>query len=69
MNADGTAYAGPYNGSVNTAGMGIGPGVAPQADIYALRVFGCAGARPSRRRRSSGPPTRTGTATRPTTST
>jgi subtilisin family serine protease len=43
VNADGTAYVGPYNGSVNTAGMGIGPGVAPQADIYALRVFGCAG--------------------------
>ena len=43
VNADGTAYSGPYNASLNTAAMGIGPGVAPQADIYALRVFGCVG--------------------------
>ena len=43
VNADGTAYAGPYNGSVNTAAMGIGPGVAPGAKLYGLRVFGCAG--------------------------
>ena len=43
VNADGTAYAGPYNGSVDTAAMGIGPGVAPGAELYGLRVFGCAG--------------------------
>ena len=43
VNADGTTYAGPYNASVNTAPMGVGPGVAPQAELYALRVFGCAG--------------------------
>jgi subtilisin family serine protease len=43
VNADGTAYAGPYNGSVNTTAMGIGPGVAPGAKLYGLRVFGCAG--------------------------
>ena len=43
VNADGTAYAGPYNGSVDTASMGIGPGVAPGAKLYGLRVFGCAG--------------------------
>jgi subtilisin family serine protease len=43
VNADGTTYTGPYNGSLNTFAMGIGPGVAPQAGIYALRVFGCVG--------------------------
>jgi hypothetical protein len=43
LNGDGTSFAGPYTGSLNTAAMGIGPGVAPEAGIYALRVFGCAG--------------------------
>jgi subtilisin family serine protease len=43
VNADGSTFAGPYNGSTDTSGLGIGPGVAPAAEIYALRVFGCAG--------------------------
>lgn len=43
VNGDGTAYSGPYNGTVDTAAMGIGPGVAPGAKLYGLRVFGCAG--------------------------
>lgn len=43
VNADGTTYTGPYNTALNTAAMSIGPGVAPQASIYALRIFGCNG--------------------------
>ena len=43
VNADGTSFAGPYNAALNTAAMMIGPGVAPQASLYGLRVFGCAG--------------------------
>ncbi|MGC5172799.1 S8 family peptidase [Microbacterium sp. DT81.1] len=41
--ADGTAYTGPYDASTPSTPFDIGPGVAPQADLYALRVFGCAG--------------------------
>jgi subtilisin family serine protease len=43
VNADGTGYTGPYTSSVDLNAMAIGPGVAPAAGIYALRVFGCAG--------------------------
>lgn len=43
VNPDGTAYTGPYDDTVLGTTFGIGPGVAPQADLYALRVFGCAG--------------------------
>jgi len=41
----GATYSGPYNGSISTnpADWKVFPGVAPQADIYAYRVFGCAG--------------------------
>src|SRR6478672_5161764 len=41
----GATYTGPYNGttSTNPADWKVFPGVAPQADIYAYRVFGCAG--------------------------
>src|SRR4029453_10500958 len=40
----GATYAGPYNPGIYTAGaFRIGPGVAPNADIYPYRVFGCAG--------------------------
>ena len=41
----GATYTGPYNGSISTnpADWKVFPGVAPQADIYAYRVFGCAG--------------------------
>jgi subtilisin family serine protease len=41
--ADGSAFAGPYNASTPTTTMGIGPGVAPGAKLYGLRVFGCNG--------------------------
>jgi subtilisin family serine protease len=45
VNADGSTYTGPWDGSTDTSfdAMHIGPGVAPQADVYALRVFGCEG--------------------------
>ena len=39
----GATYTGPYDSSTASKAWIIGPGVAPQADIYALRVFGCAG--------------------------
>ena len=43
VNADGSTFTGPWNTSTPFAGMRIGPGVAPQAELYALRVFGCTG--------------------------
>jgi subtilisin family serine protease len=44
VNANGTTYAGPWNATgVPTSTMRIGPGVAPKAELYALRIFGCAG--------------------------
>jgi minor extracellular serine protease Vpr len=42
--ADGKTYTGPYNAStVASHSWLVGPGVAPKADLYAIRVFGCAG--------------------------
>ncbi len=43
VNSDGTSYNGPYSSTINFDNFRIGPGVAPQADLYALRVFGCTG--------------------------
>ncbi len=44
VKADGTTYTGPYNAAAYTPGaFRIGPGVAPKADLYSVRVFGCAG--------------------------
>src|SRR5258707_3559688 len=40
---DGTTYHGPYDQAAYAAGFGIGPGVAPLADLYMVRVFGCTG--------------------------
>jgi MYXO-CTERM domain-containing protein len=40
---DGTTYAGPYNQSFNPAQFRIGPGVAPKAKLFALKIFGCQG--------------------------
>src|SRR5437899_1460386 len=40
---DGTTYRGPYDASTPNVKFRIGPGVAPQADLYAVRVFGCTG--------------------------
>ena len=41
--ADGTPYAGPWDDSTPFDTMMIGPGVAPRATLYALKVFGCEG--------------------------
>lgn len=49
VNADGTTYAGPFDNTIFTGYPGwtdafrIGPGVAPEAALVALRVFGCNG--------------------------
>jgi subtilisin family serine protease len=43
VNADGTTYTGTYGTSTPFDSMRIGPGVAPRAILYALRVFGCGG--------------------------
>jgi subtilisin family serine protease len=40
---DGTAFTSNYDPVPNYAGFRIGPGVAPGAQLYALRVFGCGG--------------------------
>jgi subtilisin family serine protease len=40
----GATYHGPYDSSIYGATkFDIGPGVAPAADLYAIRVFGCTG--------------------------
>src|SRR5262249_28500057 len=42
--ADGTTYHGSYDQQTHaTHNFMIGPGVAPKADLYAVRVFGCSG--------------------------
>ena len=42
--ASGQTYTGPYNASIyGTNDFRIGPGVAPQAQLYIYRVFGCNG--------------------------
>lgn len=42
--SNGSTYTGPYNASTLTSNtFNVGPGVAPQADLYIYRVFGCAG--------------------------
>jgi subtilisin family serine protease len=42
--ADGSTYRGPYDQLTHgTHAFAIGPGVAPKADLYAVRVFGCSG--------------------------
>ncbi len=43
VDASGNAYAGPYGPAAPFAALRIGPGVAPQASLYALRIFGCGG--------------------------
>ena len=39
----GATYTGPYNSATASQKFKVGPGVAPQVDLYALRVFGCEG--------------------------
>src|SRR5439155_6321875 len=40
----GATYSGAYNATTISGNTwNVGPGVAPQADLYAYRVFGCSG--------------------------
>jgi minor extracellular serine protease Vpr len=41
--ATGATYSGPYDATTGTNSFAIGPGVAPQATLVALKVFGCEG--------------------------
>ncbi|MFT4216955.1 MAG: S8 family serine peptidase [Micropruina sp.] len=41
VTADGKAFTGPYGEETSKRSFTVGPGVAPQADLYALKVFGC----------------------------
>ncbi len=43
VNPDGSTYTGPYSPATPFSSLRIGPGVAPLAQLYALRVFGCDG--------------------------
>ncbi len=44
VTSKGKTYTGPYTASaVSNTDFTVGPGIAPQAKLYALRVFGCAG--------------------------
>jgi subtilisin family serine protease len=40
---DGTPYTGPYDRIAAAAAWTVGPGVAPEATLYALKIFGRAG--------------------------
>ncbi len=42
--SDGSTFSGPYNATtVSSHSWNVGPGIAPQANLYIYRVFGCAG--------------------------
>ena len=43
VDATDTTFPGPYNTAVPFGSLSVGPGSAPEADVYALRVFGCGG--------------------------
>lgn len=43
VTATGETYGGPWGVGTDLEALAIGPGVAPQAQIYALKVFGCTG--------------------------
>ncbi len=43
VNGDGSTYTGSYGEGMDFSSFLIGPGVAPEATLYALRVFGCEG--------------------------
>ncbi|HEV2718678.1 MAG TPA: S8 family serine peptidase, partial [Thermoanaerobaculia bacterium] len=40
---DGTTYTGAYNVAFDPSAFSIGPGVAPEAKLYPVRIFGCSG--------------------------
>ncbi|MFB8239470.1 S8 family serine peptidase [Kitasatospora purpeofusca] len=43
VTTDGQPYRGPYRPGLDPAGFRVGPGAAPGAQLYAIRVFGCDG--------------------------
>lgn len=43
VNLNGTTYTGPWDNTTNFSNFSVGPGVAPGATLYGLRVFGCGG--------------------------
>jgi uncharacterized repeat protein (TIGR01451 family)/fimbrial isopeptide formation D2 family protein len=43
VTSGGATYGGPFNSGATYSTMRVGPGTAPKADLYALRVFGCGG--------------------------
>jgi len=43
VNADGSTYRGTYGAGFDPSALRIGPGMAPEASLYALKVFGCEG--------------------------
>ena len=63
VTAAGATYTGPYNQSTPFSSLRIGPGVAPKANLYGLRIFGCDGGSDLVDSRSNGRSTRTATAT------
>ena len=40
---DGKPYAGPWSSSLDPAAFRVSPGVAPEASLYAIKIFGCQG--------------------------
>ncbi|HPS78071.1 MAG TPA: S8 family serine peptidase [Thermoanaerobaculaceae bacterium] len=43
VTSSGLTYAGPWQAGLDPAGFLIGPGVAPEAQLYTIRIFGCSG--------------------------
>ncbi len=43
VRSDGSTYPGPYTGPIPWEEMALGPGVAPEASLVALKIFGCQG--------------------------
>ncbi|MEU2349252.1 S8 family serine peptidase [Modestobacter sp. NPDC049651] len=43
VSADGSTYRGGYGAGFDADALRIGPGMAPDASLYALKVFGCEG--------------------------
>lgn len=41
VNSNGTAYTGPYDLSTPFTSLRIGPGVAPKAGLFSIKVYGC----------------------------
>ncbi|HEX5462508.1 MAG TPA: S8 family serine peptidase [Steroidobacteraceae bacterium] len=41
ITTDGKTYTGPYDAAAYTQGFLVGPGVAPKADLYSVKIFGC----------------------------